>query len=458
MSVNLNTDLRSILKKFFENLLIYGIVINLAILYNYYVLIDNKVHTTSEILVNTIIEYDDIDPEHLCNISNCKSILIYQKDIKTYKAFDKSSNGLKYLENVSKFDKKYQAVFLLGGVIVTENFDFLYYLKDYELIIIPEQTLVIQMIGRNWLLVNTLFFIFFIIFFIHQEIQTKKRNSHQVMGATSILREKNMQLLTENINHELNTPLAIISGLIRNMEIQLNSLGLNFTFDQIYSSLDQIKTVLERMSNFKQIKYSNGNKTLYDIVSYSANSMSIYKKYNFQINVSNDLKLYGIDNSKLNNADVLNLVTNHFKNSLEATADRIETSVKFDPVKKLLYLYIIDNGTGVRGLDGQIIPSNKYECVFDPYWSTKNEKGEFIFGKFNDTKSFVKRTIIKIRTDIKIWLNPGSYGKIRGIGLYLNRQFLLDAGGDIKLIETSDKGTVFVLKLPAYDKNILKKE
>ena len=26
------------------------------------------------------------------------------------------------------------------------------------------------------------------------------------------------------------------------------------------------------------------------------------------------------------------------------------------------------------------------------------------------------------------------------------------------LIETSDKGTVFVLKLPAYDKNILKKD
>ena len=458
MSVNLNTDLRSIIKKFFTNLLIYGLVINLAILYNYYALIDNKVHTTSEILVNTILEYDDIDLEHLCNISNCKSIWIYQKDIKTYKSFDKTSSGLKYNESVSKFDKKYQVILSLGEVIVTSDFDFLYYLKDYELIVIPEQTLVIQMIARNWLLVNTMFFIFFIVFFIHQEIQTKKRNSQQVLGETSILREKNMQLLTENINHELNTPLAIISGLIHNMEIQLTSLGLNFAFDQIYSALDQIKTVLERMSNFKQIKYSNGNKTLYDIVSYSANSMSIYKKYNFQINVVKELKMYGVDNSKLNNADVLNLVTNHFKNSLEATADRIETSVKFDPDKKLLYLYIIDNGTGVRGLDGQIISPNKYDCVFDPYWSTKNEKGEFIFGQFNDPKSILKRLIIKAKTDIKIWLHPGSYGKIRGIGLYLNRQFLLDAGGDIKLIETSDKGTVFVLKLPAYDKNILKKD
>ena len=458
MLVNLNTDIKSIIKKFFTNLFIYGIVINCSILYSYYALVDNKVHTTSEILISTIINYNEIDPVHLCNISDCVSILIYDKDIRKYKAFDKIPTGLMYNENISKFDKKYQSILSLGEVKITTDFNLMYVLKDYNVIVITDQSLVIQLIIKNWLMVNILFFLFFIVFFIHQEIQIKKRNSHQVMGATSILREKNMQLLTENINHELNTPLAIISGLIRNMEIQLTSLGLNFTFDQIYSSLDQIKTVLERMSNFKQIKYSNGNKTLYDIVSYSANSMSIYKKYNFQINVVKELKMYGIDNSKLNNADVLNLVTNHFKNSLEATADRIETSVKFDPDKKLLYLYIIDNGTGVRGLDGQIISPNKYDCVFDPYWSTKNEKGEFIFGQFNDPKSILKRLIIKVKTDIKIWLNPGSYGKIRGIGLYLNRQFLLDAGGDIKLIETSDKGTVFVLKLPAYDKNILKKD
>jgi K+-sensing histidine kinase KdpD len=139
-------------------------------------------------------------------------------------------------------------------------------------------------------------------------------------------------------------------------------------------------------------------------------------------------------------------------------ADRIETSVKFDEKHKLLYLYIVDNGTGVKGLNGQLIPPNKYDCVFDPYWSTKNEKGEFIFGQIEESRSWIKRKISHFRADLKIWLNPGSYGKIRGIGLYLNRQFLLDAGGDIKLIETSEKGTVFVLKLPAYDKNILKKE
>jgi signal transduction histidine kinase len=421
-------------------------------------MLDNKVRSTYDILINTINEYNDIDPEHLCSISNCNSILIYQKDSQTYKAFERIKNTLKYDNTISRFDKRFETLLSIGEVLVTKDFDFLYELKEYNIIIVTSQTLLLQAISSNWVLVDTMLFIFCIIFFINQEIQIKKRNSQQVMGATSILREKNMQLLTENINHELNTPLAIISGLIHNMEIQLNSLGLTFTFDQIYSSLDQIKTVLERMSNFKQIKYSNGNKTLYDIVSYSANSMSIYKKYNFQINVTKELKYYGVDNNKLNNADVLNLVTNHFKNSLEAMADRIETSVKFDEKHKLLYLYIVDNGTGVKGLNGQLIPPNKYDCVFDPYWSTKNEKGEFIFGQIEESRSWIKRKISHFRADLKIWLNPGSYGKIRGIGLYLNRQFLLDAGGDIKLIETSEKGTVFVLKLPAYDKNILKKE
>ena len=458
MALNLNTDLKSVIKKFFINLIIVGSIINLAVLYNYYVMLDSRAHTAKEIITSTIIEYDDIDPEHLCNITNCKSILVYQRETKIYKAFERTINGLKFDENLSKHDNRFTSIIEIGEVIINKDLDFLYRIDDHNLIVIPEQDLIFKIISNSWITINLLFISFFVIFFIHQEIQTKKRNSQQVMGATSILREKNMQLLTENINHELNTPIAIISGLIRNLEISLSSLGMNYSFDQIYSAIDQIKTVLERMSNFKQIKYSNGNKTLYDIVSYSANSMSIYKKYNFTINVSNDLKMFGVDNTKLNNADVLNLVTNHFKNSLEATADRIETSVKFNEAKKMLYLYIIDNGIGVRGMDGMIIPKDKYDCIFDPYWSTKNEKGEFIFGKFNDTKSIVKRLYIKISTDIKIWLNPGAYGKIRGVGLYLNRQFLLDVGGDIKLIETSEKGTVFVLMLPAYDKNILKKE
>ncbi len=458
MALNLNTDLKSVIKKFFINLIIVGSIINLAVLYNYYVMLDSRAHTAKEIITSTIIEYDDIDPEHLCNITNCKSILVYQRETKIYRAFERTINGLKFDEKLSKYDKRFTSIIAIGEVIINKDLDFLYRIDEHNLIVIPEQDLIFKIISNSWITINLMFITFFVIFFVHQEIQTKKRNSQQVMGATSILREKNMQLLTENINHELNTPIAIISGLIGNLEISLSSLGMNYSFDQIYSAIDQIKTVLERMSNFKQIKYSNGNKTLYDIVSYSANSMSIYKKYNFTINVSNDLKLYGVDNTKLNNADVLNLVTNHFKNSLEATADRIETSVKFNDAKKMLYLYIIDNGTGVRGMDGMIIPKDKYDCIFDPYWSTKNEKGEFIFGKFNDTKSIIKRLYIKISTDIKIWLNPGAYGKIRGIGLYLNRQFLLDVGGDIRLIETSEKGTVFVLMLPAYDKNILKKE
>ena len=95
MALNLNTDLKSVIKKFFINLIIVGSIINLAVLYNYYVMLDSRAHTAKEIITSTIIEYDDIDPEHLCNITNCKSILVYQRETKIYKAFERTINGLK---------------------------------------------------------------------------------------------------------------------------------------------------------------------------------------------------------------------------------------------------------------------------------------------------------------------------------------------------------------------------
>jgi len=454
MAIILSNDLKSTIKKFFGTALIYATVINLLLLYNYYVMVDNRSNNLKSTITNTIIEFNDIDPEHLCNVTNCDNISIYTYNQNMYKNFSKSNGRFSFDNYTKNRTESYTTYATIGDVSLTKDLKFLYSIKDYGIFIIPEQSLAMQAIISSWLVMNTSFFLFFLIFFIHQELQIKKRNFQQVMGVTSILREKNLQLLTENVHHELNTPIAIINGLIRNLEIHLNSVGMSYTFDQIYAAIDQIKTVLDKMSNMKQIKYSNGNKTVYDIVSYGANAMTNYKKTNYVINVPTDLKKYGVDNKKLNNADVLNVVTNHFKNSLDAMADRIEVSAKYRAETKMLYLYIIDKGTGVRGFDGLILPKEKYENIFDPYWSTKNEKGEFIYGKINDSKNIFMKMYIKFLTDLKIWLTPEYFRKGRGIGLYLNRQFLTDVGGNIKLIETSLKGSVFLIMIPAYLKDL----
>ena len=454
MNLKLSEDLKTIFKKFFITLIIYGTFINALLIYNYYVMIVNKGVNVENTIRHTIIEFNDIDPEHLCNVVNCSKIVIFNYSAKHHQLFEKSNGQFKFIKDVQNMHDESAKHICIGNICLSEDFEIHYKIEEYNMYVTLEQSMVVQAIIQSWYFINLSFILFYIVFFVHQEIQMRKRNFQQVMGATSILREKNMQLLTENIHHELNTPIAIINGLVRNIEIELNSIGMNYSFDQIYSAVDQIKTVLERMSNFKQIKYSNGNKSLYDIVSYGANAMTNYKKFDYVININPDLKNYGVNNKNLNNADVLNVITNHFKNALEASAKRIEISLKFNEAKQLLYIYLIDTGTGVRGFDGLILPKEKYDDIFAPHWSTKNDKGEFVYGKVNDSKNFFYKKYIKLLTDLKIWLSPEHYGKTRGMGLYFNRQFLADAGGDMKLIETSEKGTVFLLIIPAYDKKM----
>ena len=61
-----------------------------------------------------------------------------------------------------------------------------------------------------------------------------------------------------------------------------------------------------------------------------------------------------------------------------------------------------------------------------------------------------------------MWINFKSFfetneenSEIRGVGLFLNKQMLLESGGDLKLRETSDKGTVFEIIVNAKESDTL---
>ena len=61
-----------------------------------------------------------------------------------YKAFERTINGLKFDEKLSKFDKRFTPIIAIGEVIINEDFDFLYRIDEHNLIVIPEQDLIFK--------------------------------------------------------------------------------------------------------------------------------------------------------------------------------------------------------------------------------------------------------------------------------------------------------------------------
>jgi sensor histidine kinase regulating citrate/malate metabolism len=160
------------------------------------------------------------------------------------------------------------------------------------------------------------------------------------------------------------------------------------------------------MASFKQLRYSNGNKTIYDLVEGAAKILNVTIDTPFELEIDEKLKMYRADHKTgLKNADLINIFINHFKNSVEANATKIQV---FEENLKghYLLLNIKDNGNG--------IPKEFVSDIFTPNKSTKND-----------------------------------FVGLRGNGLFLNQNLLKQFGGDIKLKKTEEgKGTEFVLKIP----------
>ncbi|EJF05884.1 histidine kinase [Thiovulum sp. ES] len=179
---------------------------------------------------------------------------------------------------------------------------------------------------------------------------------------------------------------------------------MNQSFEYINTYSKAIYNILERMKNFKQIKYSNGNKTLHDIIYTVLSTMEIHQKGLFTYSLDNQLKDYKLAENSLRNEDMLNLFTNHVKNSLEANSTKINININHH-LKSNIYIHIVDNGNGIS--------EKAIKKVYNPNFSTKAGNGD-----------------------------------IRGVGMYLSKSLLQTVGGDEHIVESSIHGTVIELFFP----------
>jgi len=288
----------------------------------------------------------------------------------------------------------------------------------------------------NELLILILLFVFFFlssfIFFITKSyIKYKNDYIINTLNHSSLSTNKSLMNITENISHELSTPLEIINfkmfkflKIVENIETQLCESSCNSCpssikyisaisnvrsdFKYVESSLEQITNILNKMRGFKSIKYSNGNKTMYDVIETAFTMMTISHK-NFDWYIDEEFKKYNLSCPKcLSNADLLNILINHIKNSIEAKSTKI-TAGFISYKNGYVTILLKDNGNG--------IPEKFIPYIFKPNLSTKSNV-----------------------------LNT------RGNGMYINLEILKSVGGDLKLLDTSKRGTLFKITIKANKK------
>jgi len=244
--------------------------------------------------------------------------------------------------------------------------------------------------------------IFLLTSLFNKEKQIVERNKEIIAGFEGIINNKNIIELTENLNHEIINPLEVIKYSIQKLKGKCKDY-CNCDFSLAENSIEQIENILDKIRIYKNIKYSNGNKTLYDIIEGAIKTTQIVKKFDFEYDISNEFKNFGL--TCLTNGDLLNILINHFKNSIEANATKI--SVQFENLEKnICNFLILDNGNG--------IPEKSQKKIFQANFSTKTKE------------------------------NTG----IRGNGLYLNKILLNNCDGDEELVKSQPKLTIFRLKVP----------
>ena len=275
------------------------------------------------------------------------------------------------------------------------------------------------------------------IFLVYNKISEIKSNKEKktnnilnLQNAESKLAGKNLSLLAENIHHELKTPMLVIVNkleFIRDESYTLleflkpcekcnlgaykagdgSIVKIQEAIDLIETHIDIIYNLLDRMKNFKNIKRSTENKSMYEVINVAFQTLELFSKNKFKYTIDPRLRQYKAYGN-INNEDILNVFINHIKNSLEANSNKLEVLlIKYH--KNMIFLQLLDNGHG--------IPESAISSIYLANFSTKE--------------------INKIDAET------------RGIGLYLSRTTLLNNGGDDFLIETSDQGTSFGINIPS---------
>jgi len=390
----------------------------LVLLHAYNVHIAKQVNIVYNVHRNEQLEH--VYPAHICKLVDC--VGIYKGNTLIYSPYLVPASGTLCVSNLTR---------------VGENI----YIGQHQIAVgIPEYDLYVTVSYEdysNLILYNFLTILFLLLIFestILYKAYKRERSEAllQQVGTEAILSNKSMVMITENVHHELNTPIEIIDNKIEKIhrvitdylvsendwwmgnanlrvipeEKRQNNkkmVKLEKDFEFIKTSIEQIFAVLNKMKNFKSLRYSNGDKTIYDIIDGAFKIIGISNS-DFTYKIDEQFKNYRMSSLTFKNVDLINVLINHIKNSLEANSDRILVDIS-STKEDMISILLSDNGNG--------IPEQLLNNIFEPNLSSKA---------------------------------IGS--TIRGNGMYLNKHIIRDSGGDIRILSTSKDGTTIAVTIP----------
>jgi len=190
------------------------------------------------------------------------------------------------------------------------------------------------------------------------------------------LKQVAMSEVLERIAHHWRQPLAIISAIASTIQIDYEISGNSEEFiKELMTSLDKIinqsKSLSETIDNFREISslkddvigHINLKELIDDILKRYQNDI---KEYEIDVVTNIDNQLVNINKNKLFQI-ILPLIDNSIyflsQNNIKNRYINLDISIKED---NILFINIKDNAGGI---DNNII-----DKVFEPYFSTKNEK------------------------------------------------------------------------------------
>lgn len=385
-----------------------------------FTLLKSQLNNVNNSITNNVYEYEEVDITQLCKLSKCNKVWYNNHGYVMHN--DKLINIPSKLPNIN-MNKLNNLEW-----ITVENYDikYLIYNNTAKLYMEINLELLVSDILLSALVTLPIILLFMIVIILFNIRTERQEILMKTAGSEAIMANKSMVMITENIHHELNTPLEVIDSKISKIhnilnnfiikETQFNELqhdrriqnitltNLTKDFNYITLASEQIYNILERMKGFKNLRYSNGNKSIYDICVGSFNITSMSSS-NYINKIDDELQNYSIDSDLFNNSDLLNILLNHIKNSVEANSTKIYMLFS-SATENSLTIRIIDNGNG--------IPKEAQKSIFLPNFSTKN-----------------------IETD-----------GVRGNGLHLNQSILKSGGGELDLISSNQYGTTFELTIP----------
>ena len=393
----------------------YFISFALSNIFVFYIISSNRIEILHD-EINILTSDYSVTPKKLSTYfiyENCK---LYKADSQSTKEYIENNKMIKYSKNSYLSLNLDILIILDNGYIIfdfSKMFSNFFSSNYYFLLIMIIVTFIFLLLGLNK----------------RNNIGLKKLDKRD-----NEMYSKSLMILTENLHHELSTPILLIKNTLFKIKKQFNALekckdcqeclvkdfkdstnskkceyssyNSKKDFKMLDSSVHQISDIISKMKIFKDVSCKESDKSnirsIYDIIETSANVLQVSQSDKFNIEISKELKLYKAHSKYLKNGELTGIILNLFKNSIEARATNIK--VTFGKKNGLCTFYIGDNGNG--------IPDRIKKKIYNKNFSSKGERGP------------------------------------RGNGLYVSNFIIKDAGGSIKLIESSIKGTLFEIKIP----------